>query len=329
MADVQFLLTEECLSDSKRARDDLYRVIEANRVFDLGLCKKTLSRFESVSALMAWLGSDAFLSLSFFQALLYDMEAEGGRPVDGEARADARRLRDLGCSEVAQVVDDYYDLVAATPRDAARNVEEDSPIARSPAVEAALEALRRRWCDASTKTFGMDIAATYSDIHRHHAVPQNVLHGFVMERFGVATAPREDFEGYWTQSIMDASGFAATQQVQERLGRTLTGPLTDKLIGVLSAKGYHVEFAFWQQALPIEGSSVGARTRGYVYLQTSNGPIRLFDPTDEVSLRTYFPVHVETVDGTPLFEITEADDLGLQKSGWIASMLRSFAGGNP
>lgn len=326
--ETDLILTDNCLSTSAEAQDNLARVAMANRVFELGIEETRLSRLENIAGLMGWFSSDMFLGLSFFCDLLYDMEENGGAPVDAEARVEARQLRALGWPDMARLIDEYFDVVAATPRDAARPDQEESRVAGSVEVEAALEHLRAEWRRVIADALNIDVSTIYSELHGYHFVPDALLHPVFLEKFNITVLSQDDFETYWTQLIQTSDMFQRTHEVQERLGRDLTGPLTDKLIGGLSAKGYHTEFVFWQTALPVEGSEVGARSRGYIYLQTSRGPIRLLDRTDEVSMRTYYPVDVEELNGRRRFSLQSSADLGRRKSGWIADMLRGFAGQN-
>lgn len=328
MAQTDFVLTGTCFSRSAEAQDNLSRVIAANRIFDLGIEKSRLSRMQNIAGLMGWFSSDMFLGLSFFCDLLHDMEENGGYPVDAEARVEARQLRDLGWHDMAQLIDDYFDFIAATPRDAARPVHEDSRVAGSAEVEAVLERLRAEWRRVVAEAVNIDAASTFSDLHGYHFIPDEVLHPLFVDKFNITMSSQSGFEAYWIQRIQESTVFRQTNEVQKRLGQSLTGALTDKLIGSLSARGYQVEFAFWQQRLPVKDSPVGACMRGYICVQTSRGPIRVLDPTDEVSMRTYYPVEVQELAGVRRFTLEASSDLGKRKSGWVADMLRSFAGQN-
>lgn len=300
MAHAALALAQATLAGDKDNLATLARISAANRMFDLGVDPKTLALVERFPDTRTYLEEAYFLGFFHFSQLVQDISDAGGTSGGVLDHAAARDLRLLGWGEVADILEDYFDLVVETPLADARPADEDPTIARSPAVEAHLTALRDRWARQA----------------RRRTPNRNDL--TLAERLGVTFLPEDEVEPYWIERIIAAPGFQDTAAAQKRVGADWSADLTDKIVSILSARGYHLEFVFWRRQVGL--------SRGYVYAQTAKGPIRIFDETDAVSLRTYFPVEVQSPEGDPLFTIQAEDDPGAAKARGVVSMLRQIAG---
>lgn len=326
MGDSSIVLAEGFLSDGDPASENIHLVAEANRGFNLGIDEKRVGICQNVGSLSSWFRSDDFLGLSHFCDLLWDVEENDGRPVDAEARAEARMLKALGGRRMASVINDYFDLVNTTNRQDAMPPEEDAVVSASPHVQRTLEELRLRWCSAVSELTGQNINQTHQNMHGCYEGPVSSLEPAFVQKLDLIIVPQDDFDAYWVRRLLTSEEYSRGPQPQSRAFQDPTHGLTDKTVAMLSARNYHPEFVFWQRRVLLsENGRVRVYGRGYIYVQTSKGPIRVFDLTDEVSLKTYFPIEVQTIDGEHLFTLNKADDLGVRKSSWITDMLRSFS----
>ncbi|MEM6376096.1 MAG: hypothetical protein AAF686_07620, partial [Pseudomonadota bacterium] len=263
----------------------------------------------------------------FVCELLHDKQQNAGHPIDTEARQDAQILRGFGWSHIADLIDELYDLVAELDRKDVCPDESDQEPAGAAALDREMSKMRIRWRQAVGEVLGADFFPDPDDLSEHYDLPDEQLIPPFASALGVKLIEQADFDRYWIERILRSPAFQDIQSVQSRLGYDMTDGLTDKLIAILSAKGYDLDFVFWRRASRSRDTGrVRKSGRGQIYAQTSKGPIVVVDTTDEVSLRTYFPVEIFALDGSSILTITEADDLGTKRSSWIAKMLRSFSG---
>lgn len=125
----------------------------------------------------------------------------------------------------------------------------------------------------------------------------------VSDSFGLDIRPLDGFNLYWLEKIIGSDGFRKLEPDEEQdswyLSNKTFGWLTQRHGGALRRHGYTYKFAFWEQPV--------GEARGHLWIQTDKGPLVLSDATDAVSLRSYFPVQVSSLDGRPMFELREED----------------------
>ena len=115
MNDGYLPLTQDFQSGSQVSRENITLVRQTNRHLDLGFDPQTLSNVSRARQLCGWSTDCDFLSAYHVHGLLYDMEDNGGRPVDREARADAKLFRRFGWDALERIIDDLFDLIKVMP----------------------------------------------------------------------------------------------------------------------------------------------------------------------------------------------------------------------
>lgn len=120
----------------------------------------------------------------------------------------------------------------------------------------------------------------------------------------VELRPFEAFQHAWLEEIVSSNGFKKRKTSRFStedwfLPNEPYGWLTQRHAGALETHGYWYQFAFWEQQI--------GYSRGHLWIQTTNGPVRLTDDTDSTWLSSNFPVQVSDIHGKVLFELQESD----------------------
>ena len=109
--------------------------------------------------------------------------------------------------------------------------------------------MQLRWRQAMEMLLNTDIGDYYSGSSERFSIATETLLPVFAEKLAVTFINRANFDQHWVERILRSEVFQGTDKAQSRMGDDLTGDLTDKIIASISAKGFHVEFVFWQRTL--------------------------------------------------------------------------------
>lgn len=287
----KLVLSNMALADESVLVRDAHAIGQAARVFRLTLPEPGLASAKRVFALRDRLMlCELNNAYEFYMCFDEDTDA-----FDRYALRDWRKLADglsfVGLSDAAQAATDYRELGQSMTRDEAIPCEENTHIARSAELQARLDGLQSAWDRA---TAGLDQAA---------------IDDLLIGKYNLHLVDETTFDAFWVDTIMSSPTFGDADAIRHAWqSESAAITLYEEVELALARNGYSVQFVFWARELESDfGRRRMVTSRGYVYAQTTRGPIRVLDHTDPVKFGMDYPVEVQRIDGTPLFRIDATD----------------------
>lgn len=274
-------------------RELLGSVFEADKRFDLGIGREQRGVISKALSVHRQLGFECFGTLKDLRISAIDLQGEESSGYAAMHARDVRCFQALGLGSVADAWAAFAQFASCVPLYAGEPESgwEGSDLVDPSQAERQLKRLSLQLAEArrADGIERMDSGQVFAKVT------------------GVETCGDADFDRYWVMRCVQSAGFARCSERDEREEAHL-GWLRPEHLTALARHGYNVLFTFWERP--------SGHSRGWLWLQTDKGPLRLFDRTDAATSRAMFPIDVATVDNHQLFELTEEDTRDPPSGGW-------------